>query len=135
MGEGKQGRDPMIVCKLPQVMDQRGAGIACQPFDASLWHEIIRLVGLVEIAGDRINGCLNALRTEQCQQFVIKVSHRARDQRHNARGTGAGEKHELVMDEIKIDLKGRSTRGERASGHAARRDEERHMPPMVERGM
>jgi len=39
MGEGKQGRDPVLLRQLAQVVNQGRGGIARQGFHPSLWHE------------------------------------------------------------------------------------------------
>ena len=66
---------------------------------------------------------------------MIEIGHGARDERHCTHDALAGEEKELVVDEVKRDLKGISPGGDRSGGHAARCDIERCLPPVVDVGM
>src|SRR5438270_1507194 len=66
---------------------------------------------------------------------MIEIGHGARNERHRTYDACAGEEKELVVDEVKGDLKGISPRGDWSRGHAARCDIERGLPPVVDVGM
>jgi len=69
---------------------------------------------------------------EERHQLLMKLGHRARDERHGTDRAHAGGDDELVVDEVERQGERLVLPRHRSSGEAARRDVQRDVPPVIE---
>ncbi len=89
--------------------------------------------GILYLAGQGVDGDLDAQGAQVGHEFPVKRGDGARDQRQRPGGSLASANGENVLDEVKGDFKGAPLIGDGGGGQPARRDVEGDMPPVVEK--
>jgi hypothetical protein len=77
---------------------------------------------------------LDARRAKHAHKGLIKIGHRAGEERERFDLAVVGLQHEFVIEEIEAQFEGAPRVGNCRGGQAARADIERHIPPVIQPG-
>ncbi len=89
--------------------------------------------GVAHFAGQGINRDLDAQDVQTVHKFPVEGGHGAGDERQHFGGSLAGANRDIVLDDVKIDVKGATVIGNSRGGQPERGDVQGDMPPVVEK--
>jgi hypothetical protein len=90
--------------------------------------------GVAHFAGQCVNRDLDAQDVQTVHKFPVEGGHGAGDERQHFGGSLAGANRDIVLDDVKIDVKGATVIGNSRGGQPERGDVQGDMPPVVEIG-